>query len=454
MSAPKPEILIIGAGLGGLFLGCIFEKMQVSYRIFERASEIKPLGAAIGFGANILPVFNQLGLMDEVEKISLVGKNLDMYNTKGDFIGGWDLAYQKKTTGYDQLVFARQDIHALLLSKIPPEKILMNKKVVSSEQDNQRVTIVCADDSTYHGDILVGADGAYSSIRKNLYKDLASKNKLPTSDTEDLLHGHICLLGTTEAVDIEKFPVLKESSTAFRRTLPDGGSYTWTIITVPGQRVCWNVIEQLSEQTSAHKSFQNSEWGPEANEKMIAEIRDFESPIGGTLGDLIDVSKPETISRVFLEHKLFETWYDRRIVLLGDAAHKFLPSGGQGACNAMQDAVILANCIYDLPSLNTEDINAAFEDYREQRYPHAKSQIERADFLGKVMFGQTFSEKVIRHFLFNWVPKSIQTTQFHKNNNYRPQLTFLPMEKGLGPILPQKPSRRYAEEQAKNGTHI
>ncbi|KAF9116909.1 hypothetical protein BGX27_008993 [Mortierella sp. AM989] len=442
MSAPQPEILIVGAGLGGLFLACILEKMNVSYRVFERASEIKPLGSAIGFGASILPVFNQLGLMDEVNKIAFDGHNLDMYNEKGEFIGGWDMAYQKTKTGYGQLVFARQDMHALLLSKIPSEKILMNKKVITMEQDDQKVTIVCEDDSSYEGDIIVGADGAYSAVRKSLYKDLASKNKLPKSDSEELLHGHICLLGTTEPVDPEKFPVLKESSSVFRRTLPDNSSYTWTIITVPGRRICWNVIQQLSEQTSAQKAFQNSEWGPEANEKMIAEIRDLQSPIGGTLGDLIDASKPETTSRVFLEHKLFETWYDRRVVLLGD-----------GACNAMLDAVILANSIYDLLSLKTEDINAAFKEYYMQRYSHAKDQIERSGFLGKVMFGQTFKEKVYRHLLFNWVPKSIQTEQFHKHVNYRPQLTFWPMEMGLGPILPQKPSRRFEEEQAKNGAH-
>lgn len=54
----------------------------------------------------------------------------------------------------------------------------------------------------------------------------------------------------------------------------------------------------------------------------------------------------------------------------------------------MLDAVILANSIYDLLSLKTEDINAAFKEYYMQRYSHAKDQIERSGFLGKVMFGQ------------------------------------------------------------------
>ncbi|KAI1286535.1 hypothetical protein EDD11_000296, partial [Mortierella claussenii] len=226
MSAPKPEIMIVGAGIGGLFLACILEKMDVSYRIFERASELKPLGSAIGFGANILPVLDQLGLMEEVKKIAFVGHDLNMYNTKGEFIGGWDMAYQKTKTGYDQLVFARQDMHSLLLSKIPPEKILMNKKIVSTKQDDQKVTLECEDGSSYDGDILIGADGAYSTVRKCLYKELASRKELPPSDSEDLLHGHICLLGTTEPVDPEIFPVLKEPTSVFRRTLPDNSSYT------------------------------------------------------------------------------------------------------------------------------------------------------------------------------------------------------------------------------------
>lgn len=53
------------------------------------------------------------------------------------------------------------------------------------------------------------------------------------------------------------------------------------------------------------------------------------------MGDLIDLTDPETISKVLLEQKLFDTWYHGRTVLMGDACHKMLPNAGRGAMNAM-----------------------------------------------------------------------------------------------------------------------
>ncbi|KAF9967484.1 hypothetical protein BGZ65_013033, partial [Modicella reniformis] len=100
------------------------------------------------------------------------------------------------------------------------------------------------------------------------------------------------------------------------------------------------------------------------------------------LGDLIDASEPETISRVFLESKLYETWYHGRTVLIGDAAHKMPPSAGQGAVNAMEDAVVLANCLYEISdgqqAITPEKITQAFKNYRDQRYSHAKYQVENS----------------------------------------------------------------------------
>ncbi|KAG0263814.1 hypothetical protein BG011_008014 [Mortierella polycephala] len=63
-----PVVLIIGAGLGGLMMGALLERVGITYQIFERANKVKPLGSAMSLGPNILPVFEQLGLMDELMK--------------------------------------------------------------------------------------------------------------------------------------------------------------------------------------------------------------------------------------------------------------------------------------------------------------------------------------------------------------------------------------------------
>lgn len=86
---------------------------------------------------------------------------------------------------------------------------------------------------------------------------------------------------------------------------------------MPGNRICWSAQVQLDRDTSQNESFRNSEWGPETNEAFIKEVYHGATPYGH-LGDLIDQTPKDKISRVFLEDKLYETWYSERVVLIGD----------------------------------------------------------------------------------------------------------------------------------------
>ncbi|KAF8939887.1 hypothetical protein BGZ58_008398, partial [Dissophora ornata] len=134
--------------------------------------------------------------------------------------------------------------------------------------------------------------------------------------------------------------------------------------------------------------------------------------------------------------------------------HKMIPAAGQGAINAMQDAVVLANCIYDMPDSSAKSIHAAFQDYKDQRYEHAKMQIDISKFFGKILAGQSFFERLLRKIILNYVPYWVQARNLMKTVCYRPQITWLPFapNHGTGPVLPQKPSWRYQERLARGET--
>ncbi|KAF9945891.1 hypothetical protein BGZ65_010252, partial [Modicella reniformis] len=195
------------------------------------------------------------------------------------------------------------------------------------------------------------------SVRQATYKDMAEKEILPASD----------MVGTTHPLDPEKFPVVKDTHCHFTTIIGYAKAHTANSkrhitlqLSCPSSPLRTFFKVQLDEKAVNEARFRNAEWTPESNEKMINEIRDF--PIKHyrdddseelkkerrTLGDLIDATDPALISKVFLEVKLFESWHHGRTVLIGDAVHKMQPSAGQGAVNAMEDAVILANCLYDL----------------------------------------------------------------------------------------------------------
>ena len=88
---------------------------------------------------------------------------------------------------------------------------------------------------------------------------------------------------------------------------------------IPGNRVCWGYTIRINDPEEAKRQqFANSEWGPESIKPMLKMLEDLPCAYGGKMGDLVAVTPQETISKVFLEHKLFETWFHGRTVLIGD----------------------------------------------------------------------------------------------------------------------------------------
>ena len=121
------------------------------------------------------------------------------------------------SAGYTAILFARPEFYDLLRSKIPADKVHMRKKIVAIEQDHLGVMIRCSDNTTYHGDILVGADGAYSGVRQALYKTLEQKNQLPKADGAALEAGYLAMVGVSTPRDPSKYPELKDETSHFRQ---------------------------------------------------------------------------------------------------------------------------------------------------------------------------------------------------------------------------------------------
>lgn len=119
------------------------------------------------------------------------------------------------------MVMSRHDLHSLLLRQIPEENIHLGKKILWFTQDEDGVTIRTSDKKFYYGDILVGADGAYSAVRQSLYKALKAKGTLPAVDDVPLPFDCVCLVGQTKPMDPEEFPSLKLPDTQFNFIVGD-----------------------------------------------------------------------------------------------------------------------------------------------------------------------------------------------------------------------------------------
>ncbi|KAF9114615.1 hypothetical protein BGX27_010280 [Mortierella sp. AM989] len=451
-SHSNPKILIVGAGLGGLTLGILLEKANIDYEIFEKYSESRPLGSATSLSPNVLPFLEQLGLMEGLLKISKKAFRCGVYNESA---GGETLELAGETNvesfvdvcGYQSLLMPRPDLHALLLSHIPAYKVHFSKRVLSIIQDDDNgVLIRTSDGKTHEGDILIGSDGAYSGVRQSLYQSMSKEGVLPSSDAQDMKVCHMSILGVTEPMDPAIVPSVEDETSRCDVIIGHKKPHTWRYFSAPNNRVCWRVDVQLETSSYVQSdAFRSSEWGSESSGSIEDDWRAFKIPLGVndgylTVGDLIENTPKDTISKVMLEEKLYTTWYHRRTVLMGD-----------GAINAMLDAVILANSLYEIAKNATpENIQSAFKEYYKERYHRAKSDLNASQTTARLLAGQTWTDNLLRKAVFNFVPNYMQQLTFSKMLAYRPQATFLPRveNRGTGKVDPQNESKRYQAEKA------
>ncbi|KAF9351387.1 hypothetical protein BGX26_010589 [Mortierella sp. AD094] len=437
----KAKVTIVGGGIGGLSLANMLEKAGIECIVLEKASTIKALGSSLGLDASTLRVIEQLGLLEDFMKVSKPVRQFNFYNEAMQSTGVVDFSCMTEIGGYPAIILDRPAFYDCLLKNLPKEKILYGKKVTAIDQDEKSATVRCADGSVYTSDIVVGADGAYSAVRQNMYTELASKGKLSPSDAEPLSYDQHCLVGVSEPLDPKDHEMLRRETCDFEIVIPKSDPFYAIYMPLPGNRVSWAVIHNVPKAAAKDGEGRLSEWGPEASAEMIEFVRHQPSPFKGTLGDIIDKTNKDLISKIALEEKYFESWYNGRVVLLGDACHKVVPSAGLGANLAILDGVHLCNLIVDLPSPSHENVVLILEDYFEKRSSVAQAALDNARQFGKVMSDRGFVSELTRKVFFNYIPGWMNRWNNEKRLQFRPQLHFLPEvpDRGTPKAQPQEP---------------
>ncbi|KAG0272359.1 hypothetical protein BGZ95_011901 [Linnemannia exigua] len=423
----RPRVLIVGAGLAGLTLAILLEKAGVPYDIFERGLEARTVGSAIFMEPSIGPLFTQIGIYDEFLEKSKPCEATNVYNENRDLQFIIDYKLATEMGGYASRIIPRTTLYKILLDKVPDGRIHKRKKMVSLYQDDNIVKIYFADGSNCEGDIVVGADGAYSAVRHCLYESLDQDGRLLPSDAEDLPYSCICLAGHSGPLDVDKFPSLKDGLCRYDNTHSSEKPYSWMTFTNKDNVICWGVFKYLDTQNSAaYSREQRSDWGEGATETMCNEVRDFFIPGGDgtlTMGDLIDGTPLCQMTKVMLEEKVFDTWHHGRTVLVGD--------------------VTLANWINVLSSSSTiQDLEKAFRTYKEERFPLVREAAVHSKNMTQVSSTTLRSE--MSRYVTEHMPQWLWRLVYAKKVAYRPQASFLPFVKDNGSVSPAS-QRSYKE---------
>src|SRR3974390_2816101 len=174
MSAPvPPKVLIAGAGIGGLVAGLALLAKGIDVEIFEQAGELRELGAGVQLSANGTRILIALGLGEAMQAIASEpsGKEIRLFST-GRSWKLFDLgASSRAVYGAPYWMVHRGDFHRVLLDAFnarAPGKLHLPSRCVGFEEDKDGISLSLDNGTRHRGDVLVGADGVHSEIRRQV----------------------------------------------------------------------------------------------------------------------------------------------------------------------------------------------------------------------------------------------------------------------------------------------
>nr|Q9C447.1 RecName: Full=FAD-dependent monooxygenase paxM; AltName: Full=Paxilline synthesis protein M [Penicillium paxilli]AAK11530.1 PaxM [Penicillium paxilli] len=377
MEKAEFQVIIVGGSIGGLTLAHCLHRAGIKHVVLEKASDPAPqIGASIGILPNGARVLDQLQLYDQVEEhIEPLSKATIGLPDGFNFSSSYPKIIDQRF-GFPIAFLDRQKMLEILYKGYPdPSKIRLGQRVTSIESLDDGVLITTTTGHVYRGDLLVGADGVHSIVRREIWKarGIARRVSKIKQDSSKLTVEFRCIFGISSAM-----PGLKLGEQV--NALFDG----LTIVTIHGKdgRIYWFVIQKLGKKYVYPDSPRYT-----SHETSIAaeEIRDVKFYENITFGELWD--KRETSSMTALEENTFKVWHHGRCVLLGDSVHKMTPNVGQGANMAIEDAAALANLLRKMrissgPYFPTSSqMEFLLQKYRDLRYERVNTIYQSSRFL-------------------------------------------------------------------------
>ncbi|KAG0275463.1 hypothetical protein BGZ95_008761 [Linnemannia exigua] len=425
LEKPQFRVLIVGAGIGGLMLGYCLERAGIDYVVLERMQQLQVPKTTIQLTSNTLYALEQMGLLDEVMAIAKPISGITLRKHNMSVVGNIDCTFAKERYGYYSYIVHRTEFCQVLISKMRFDRVLWGRYVLDVVSGDAGVQVRCANGYVEQASVLVGADGAHSAVRQNLYRNLKDKGLLPKADAEALKFTQNALIGLTNPLNPSQYPGVSSEFGECNIVIGKDSPYTLWISPVSGDKVNWSVTGPMLTNNIDNENFMVSQFGQEEAERTCLLIKDLKIPFGGTLADLIKNTSRECITKILVEEKHYKTWHHGRTVLIGEACHKFVSFSGQGAEQAIMDAICLANLFHKLECPYTHtDIRQAFEAYQAERLPATKAAVQSSGQVANMINSQGWSADLKRRLVFN-LPTWVQAASVDKTQ-VRPMLDFLP----------------------------
>ncbi len=350
------KAIVVGGGIAGLASAIALRQRGWEVEVLEQAPAFAEVGAGLSLWPNALNALDELGVGAVVRERSVLDGSTGIRDKRGRWLSRTDVAVIRERFGHIALVH-RATLLEILRSALPAECLRAGVAVTQVTSDG---SVHCGD-RELHADLVLGADGLHSTVRRAVWPDSPSPRYAGYTAWRYV---------TPRPVDVGPGGESWGHGERFGyATLSDGRVYCFATA---------NVAE-----------------GTDGGDLVTLRHRfaDWHDPVPMLLGQAAEGD--------LLHHDLYDlpplpTYVEGRVALVGDAAHAMTPNLGQGACQALEDAVILARCATD------SDLAA----YDAQRRPRATMISKRSARIGRLAQLQATPAVALRNLAMRATPAS------------------------------------------------
>jgi 2-polyprenyl-6-methoxyphenol hydroxylase-like FAD-dependent oxidoreductase len=306
------KAIIIGGGMGGLTAAIALQRRGIDAQVYERSQTLRDVGAGVSLWPNAVKALRKLGLGQLLQSVSLSNVDSALRRSDGTFLSRLSALELERRFGGGMAIVHRAELLDLLAISVGFANIHLGHDLAAIDTNAPGVSVSFTNAASAHGDVLVGADGLHSAVRRWL--------------------GHLDRIrysGYTAWRSVVSFD--------HSRLLPAetwGPGKRFGAFPLTGDLVYWFATANAPE--GEHDSDSDSQ------SHLLSLFAGWHEPIEA----LIQAANNATIlhNDIYYCDPLAE-WGRGRVTLLGDAAHAMTPDLGQGACQAIEDALQLATCL-------------------------------------------------------------------------------------------------------------
>jgi len=368
------KVTIVGAGIAGLTTAIALKQRGFEVELYENSPAFNKAGSGINLAINAMQVLKKIGVYETVLKGANYSNSMVVRNKQFKILTKTFFLDFEKKIGVKTVAIHRAKLHQILIDHLGESKIHLDKKLKNLVQKNGKVLLNFEDGTKVESDIVIGADGIHSAVRKSIF-----------DNTEIRDAKQVCWRGISNA------KIDKVHSDELNEIWGKGNRFGF--VHIAPQKIYWFAL--INKEKFIKKDMD-----------LMAEFSDFHKTVNEILSK---TPKEDILCNEIWDLKPIKKWYKGNVCLVGDSAHATTPNLGQGACQAIESAFAVSICLE-----KEQNISTAFQKYQKMRKSKATDIVKTSWFLGKIAQSNNAIICGLRNFIVPLIPSSVSKKESEK----------------------------------------